>query len=144
MNWLEQQTPNANAEKAFLLLGLSWGNGDAARIHSLRDDLLRDQNENGGWSQLPNLQPDAYATGLTLYALHQAGKLSTNDPRYQRGIEFLMKTQKEDGSWHVVSRSFKFQPYFESGFPHKHDQWISAAATGWPLMAMMQDLPDVK
>jgi hypothetical protein len=30
----------------------------------------------------------------------------------------------------------KFQPYFESGFPHGHDQWISAAATAWATMAL--------
>ena len=43
----------------------------------------------------------------------------------------LRRTQLEDGSWHVRSRSVKFQPSFESGFPHEHDQWISAAATVW-------------
>jgi len=29
-----------------------------------------------------------------------------------------------------------FQPYFESGFPHGDDQWISAAATSWAAMAL--------
>jgi hypothetical protein len=36
----------------------------------------------------------------------------------------------------VRSRSLKFQPYFESGFPYGHDQWISAAATAWASMAI--------
>ena len=30
----------------------------------------------------------------------------------------------------------KFQPYFESGFPFAHDQWISAAGTSWAAMAL--------
>ena len=59
-----------------------------------------------------------------------AGGLSVADPAYRRGVGFLMKTRRDDGSWHVRSRSFAFQPYFESGFPHGHDQWISTAATG--------------
>lgn len=29
----------------------------------------------------------------------------------------------------VRSRAIKFQPYFESGLPYGHDQWISVAAT---------------
>ena len=41
-----------------------------------------------------------------------------------------------DGSWHVASRAPKFQPYFQSGFPHDHDQWISSAATAWGAIAL--------
>ena len=36
-----------------------------------------------------------------------------------------------------ASRAFEFQPYFESGFPHGHDQWLSMAATAWSAMALM-------
>ena len=31
----------------------------------------------------------------------------------RRGLEFLVKTQKDDGSWHVASRSRPIQRYFE-------------------------------
>jgi hypothetical protein len=51
-------------------------------------------------------------------------------------VEYLLKTQLDDGSWHVASRAVKFQPYFQSGFPHDHDQWISASATAWATMAL--------
>ena len=56
---------------------------------------------------------------------------------YRQGIQYLLNTQLEDGSWYVRSRSIPFQPYFESGFPHGHDQWISAAATNWAAMALV-------
>jgi hypothetical protein len=138
--WLADATPSANAEKSFRLLGLRWGNADSNNISSATDELLRDQNVNGGWSQLPALEPDAYATGLTLIALHQGGGLSVSDARYRKGIKFLLDTCREDGVWHVKSRSFAFQPYFESGFPFEHDQWISAAATGWSSIALMEML----
>jgi len=136
--WLVKTSASANAEKSFRLLGLRWGDAGTGDIAAATDELLRDQKENGGWSQLPALEPDAYATGLTLMALHQGGGLSVTDARYRKGVQFLLDTSREDGAWHVKSRSFAFQPYFESGFPFEHDQWISAAASGWASMALMQ------
>jgi hypothetical protein len=46
-----------------------------------------------------------------------------------------MATQRPDGSWYVKSRSKPFQPYFESGFPYKNDQFISMAASSWAVAA---------
>jgi len=40
----------------------------------------------------------------------------------------------------VRSRGFGFQPYFETGFPHGRDQFISAAATSWAVMALAHTL----
>jgi hypothetical protein len=53
-----------------------------------------------------------------------------------RAIGYLLSTQRADGSWYVRSRSPKFQPYFDGGFPYEHDQWISAMATGWATAAL--------
>ena len=66
----------------------------------------------------------------------RAGGLATDDEVYRRGVAFLLKTQKEDGSWLVTSRSKPFQLYYESGFPHGNDQFISMAATGWAVTAL--------
>jgi hypothetical protein len=52
-------------------------------------------------------------------------------------VKFLMDTQSADGSWYVRSRAPKFQPYFQSGFPHDHDQWISSAGTSWAVRALI-------
>ena len=46
----------------------------------------------------------------------------------------LLRTQCDDGSWYVQTRSWPFQPYFESKFPYGRDQWISAPATAWAVM----------
>ncbi len=40
-----------------------------------------------------------------------------------------------------AAESPKFQPFFESGFPYGHDQWISAMATGWATTAVAMGLP---
>ncbi len=82
------------------------------------------------------MKSDAYATGGALVALAEAKAIKVTDRRYQRGVEYLLSTQFPDGSWHVRSRAIKFQPYFESGFPFGHDQWISAAATAGAAQAL--------
>jgi hypothetical protein len=62
--------------------------------------------------------------------------MSVQDPVYQRGIHFLLRTRHADGTWYVRSRAPKVQPYFESGFPYRDDQWISAAGTAWASIAL--------
>jgi hypothetical protein len=46
-----------------------------------------------------------------------------------------------DGTWLVKSRSHPFQTYFESGFPHGPDQFISVAASGWATAALVLACP---
>jgi len=105
------------------------------------EQLLRSQRPDGGWEQTDEMGSDAYATGSALVALHFAGNLKTNDPAYQRGVAFLLKGQQKDGSWLVRSRSKPFQTYFESGFPHGKDQFISMAASGWAATALALGCP---
>ena len=87
------------------------------------------------------MQSDAYATGEALWVLSETGVLSPNDPVYRRGVQFLLNTRQKDGSWRVRSRAPKFQPYFESGFPYGHDQWISSAATARAVVALARAIP---
>jgi hypothetical protein len=67
--------------------------------------------------------------------------MAADDPAYRRGLTFLLGTQHEDGSWLVHSRSRPFQKYFESGFPHGKDQFISCAASGWAATALALACP---
>src|SRR5207249_4731992 len=89
--------------------------------------------------RLPSLQAMPTARARRFYTLHEAG-VPASDPAYQRGVEYLVRTQLQDGSWHVKSRAPKFQPYFQSRFPHDHDQWISASATAWAAMGLAEAL----
>jgi hypothetical protein len=135
-NWLRTTTPKTTDDRVFQLFGLYWSGAGSQELQKAALLLLEGQGPDGGWSQLPEMPSDAFATGQAMVALRQAGGMSSSDPAYQRGLRFLLNTQIDDGSWHVKSRAFGFQPYFESGFPHGHDQWISAAATSWATMAM--------
>jgi hypothetical protein len=88
----------------------------------------------------PNLGSDAHSTGFALHALRETRFLRAADLAHRRGVQYLLSTQYPDGSWHVRSRAVGFQPYFQSGFPFEHDQWISAAATGWVAEALARSI----
>lgn len=134
--WLSQAKPNNLNEQNFQLLGLAWAKAEKSVLQKLAQAVLAQQRPDGGWSQLPTLASDAFATGQALTTLAQAGGVPVTQQAYQRGVKFLLDTQRADGSWLVESRAYPFQKYFESGFPHGKHQWISAAATSWATMAL--------
>lgn len=134
--WLIEANPQVTQERAFHLLGLAWANAKREAVDKSARGLIAHQRADGGWSQLPTMQSDAYATGEALYALQAVNAVPASDPACRRGIEYLVKSQAKDGSWHVQTRSLPIQPYFESGFPYGHDQWISSAGTSWAAMAL--------
>jgi ankyrin repeat protein len=140
--WLQTTPAAANEDRAFRLLGLFWGGADSNAMKTAAKALLDDQRGDGGWGQRAELASDAYATGLAVFALRESGVAAPADPAIQKAVRFLLSSQRADGTWYVRSRSPKFQPYFESGFPYGHDQWISSMATGWATAALASALPE--
>jgi ankyrin repeat protein len=141
-DWLAKQVPQSTQERMTQILGLKWAGVQAGLRETRTKELIALQRADGGWAQTPYLASDAYATGQVLYTLHETSFSSSGDPAFRRGVEFLLRTQKEDGSWYVTSRAMKIQPYFQSGFPYDHDQWISTSATAWALMALSFTAPE--
>jgi N-acyl-D-amino-acid deacylase len=141
-DWLVKAEPQDTEDRVFRLRALQLAEAPAEAVQAAKEDLLESQRDDGGWAQLKELESDAYATGSALVALHESGGLLASDPAYQRGLAFLLKNQQEAGSWHVKSRSKPFQPYFESGYPHGKDQFISVAAGGWATTALLLALPE--
>jgi len=139
-HWLTANRAEHVEEQAFKLLGLVWTHASRETIAQARQELLQARNKDRTWSQLPYLPPDSYATGLALYALQTAG-MASQSAELHPGLRFLAESQHADGSWHVRSRAVAFQPYFESGYPHGHDQWISAAGGSWATLALLAALP---
>lgn len=136
--WLSHAIPSSTEDENMRILGITWAKTDPKLVHEMAQRLIGEQRPDGGWAQLATLESDAYATGETLYALHEAGVLSTKDAVWKRGVNYLLRTQQADGTWHVKTRSFPFQPYFESGFPYAHDQWISIAGSNWATIALTE------
>ena len=134
--WLIATPPKDTEDRVFRLWALKLVGADESIIEQSTRDLVRTQRPDGGWSQIDSIESDAYATGSALVVLHLAGNVDVHDAVYERGVRFLLRTQREDGSWYVHSRSKPFQTYFESGYPHGKDQFISVAAGGWATAAL--------
>jgi hypothetical protein len=139
-HWLRRNAPRNTEDHTFRLLGLVWARAPTAEKRAAVAALLSRQREDGGWAQLDFRASDAYATGQVLVALREAG-VPTASTAYARGLRYLLDNQLEDGTWVVRTRSVFTQHYFESGFPHGIDQFISAAATHWAVQALAGSLP---
>ncbi|HEY7387463.1 MAG TPA: ankyrin repeat domain-containing protein [Bryobacteraceae bacterium] len=134
--WLLNAEPVILEDMDMRLVGVAAAGASAAELNKLAQPILGLQRPDGGWAQREGFPSDAYATGMTLWALNEAGVMRPD----AKAVKFLLGTQSADGSWHVASRATKFQQYFESGFPYGHDQWISTMATGWAANALALSL----
>jgi N-acyl-D-amino-acid deacylase len=140
-DWLAEALPVTTDDAGMQIAGLTWAGAPREQVSTLASKLIAAQRPDGGWAQNLNLPGDALATGEALWALREGHALQPADPVYRRGVDYLLATQWDDGSWRVPSRAPKIQPYFESGFPFGHDQWISAAGASWAVMALAPAIP---
>ncbi len=135
--WLEQATPRDSEERVMRLFGLAWSGAAPEVVTAAATAVQHEQREDGGFAQLATLASDAYATGQSLLALAQVGGVATSDAAWQRGADFLRRTQLEDGTWRVTTRRRgEGLAYFETGFPHEEDQFISFAASCYATSAL--------
>jgi len=139
-DWLKQNNPVTTEDKISYLRGLVWADADGKQVEVARNTLLKSQREDGSWSQLDTLPGDAYATGTVLVALWSSGMPSTS-PAYQRGSDYLLRTQRPDGAWLVTTRSKPVQTFFDNGDPGDKSQFISFAATNWAVLALLESFP---
>ena len=138
--WLLSHRAVDTEERTYKLLGLKWSGGDRAALAAATRDLQSAQAADGGWPSLDGRDSDAYSTGQALVALHDGGGVAITDANWQRGIDWLLKTQAADGSWHTRTRLYPpaplSPPYYESGLPYGHDQFLSAQGGAWCVMAL--------
>ena len=114
----------------------------ADQKQSLVEMLWKHQREDGGWSirtfakpeawgkgnraaklkQEPDFETpasDGHQTGLAIIVLRQSG-VAANDPRLQKGVQWLLKNQRESGRWWTRSLntdSWHFITYSGTAFP---------------------------
>ena len=139
------KTPADNTEdRVFRIRSLRLVESSSDEIRRASQELLETQRADGGWAQLADMESDAYATATALVALHQSGGVAAASPAYSKGLRFLLAKQLDDGSWHVPTRSEPIQTYYESGYPHGNDQFISITAAGWATTALALALPEVR
>lgn len=139
-NFLDGRTARDTEERTYQLLGLRWAGAPRPRLQALARDLKATQRPDGGWNSVNGRESDAYSTAQALVALHDGGGVAIIDASYQRGIEFLLKAQAADGTWHVTSRLHPpaplSPPYFDAGYPNGHDQFLSMQGASWAAMAL--------
>ena len=139
--WLLAAQPVETEDRVWHLFGLKWSGTEPKAIATSVKLLLAEQRPDGGWAQTAKLKSDPYATGQVLTALHLAGDVPVQDARWRKGIAWLQRAQIADGSWKVKSRSKPFQKYFESGYPHGTDQFVSITSGSWATMALLLTRP---
>jgi ankyrin repeat protein len=135
-DWLVKAKPVTAEDYSMRLAGLYCAGASQADLKQAARALLELQRPDGGWGGNPYMKSDAFATGVALTSLIESNAITTTHSAFRSGVDYLLSTQFPDGSWYVRSRSIKMQPYFESGFPFGHDQWISTAATAWAAQAI--------
>jgi len=133
--WLVENRPKTQEDRNSRFWGLHLLGADREQIETARVAVQEGQQPDGGWAQLAEMKSDAYATGQTLFVLRETG-MPVDHSVYQRGVRFLLDTQLEDGTWHVKTRSKPVQTFFDAGFPHDRDQFISVCATSWAVAAL--------
>jgi ankyrin repeat protein len=146
--WLASVKPRDTEDRVSQLKGLFWAGSNAADCQKLGAQLAQLQRDDGGWSQLPGRLSDSYATGEVLVTLNLTGVMEVSSDAYQKGLRYLLKTQEPGGLWHMTSRVHPpaplSPPYFESGLPFGHDQFITAMGTSWATMALLRALPEAR
>jgi hypothetical protein len=113
-----------------------------AQRRTLITDILSHQATDGGWTMATlgdwqrrdktpiDPRSDGYATGLTVYALREAG-VSQRKPEMKNAIEWLVKNQNPtDGLWPAYSLNKVRDPASDVG------QFMSDAATSYSVMAL--------
>ena len=107
LQWLSNQKPDGDLQSVAMRLAL-WTKlrKPAAEWQPLARQIIEAQNDDGGWSQAKGMASDAWATGQAIFALTSAG-LQPGEPALIHARDFLIKTQRPDGSWPMTSRPTK-------------------------------------
>jgi len=123
-------------EKVLKLLVAIRAGTPRGKMEPAIDELLALQRPDGGWGQMAKMPSDAFATGQTLYVLSLAG-CTAGQPQIRRAIEFLVASQKADGSWPMSSRATP------DGSPGSAKLLtpITCAASSWATLALVRLAP---
>jgi hypothetical protein len=139
---------NYDAQPMANRLVVLWASGrvpgllSASRRAALLSDVRRLQRSDGGWSLTDygewkrhdntplDSRSDGYATGLTVFALKEAG-IPTNRPEMKRAVDWLVANQNtEQGSWPAYSLNKQRDLSTDVG------RFMSDAATSYAVMAL--------
>src|SRR5262249_41465011 len=138
-SWLKQVRPGQTTESLVLLLLIHHKNGRRDQVKDLLAELLKRQNKDGRSSWFKDHPSGARAPGQSLYALGVTKTLPGSHQALHRARGYLLKTQREDGSWLVPARQFsaKTDVKYLKGADAVYTYW----GTGWATIGLLQGLP---
>ncbi|KAA5539091.1 terpene cyclase/mutase family protein [Roseiconus nitratireducens] len=101
------------------------------KVTEYRRLLLDKQKPDGGWGWIVDQDSDALATGLALYALSVSHTESNERvaSAVDRGREFLIRTQTQDGSWKV--------PGTKSASAKRATETSNYWGTAWAIIGLL-------
>jgi hypothetical protein len=135
MHWLAETESDDDAQSIAMRLVLWRRAGRPAEEWELLVRGIKErQNADGGWSQSPDMASDAWATGQALYALAHTG-IKADDPLINRAHAFLVQTQRENGSWPMISRPTK-----PGGEGCMSLVPITGAGSAWAVLGLVRSL----
>jgi hypothetical protein len=133
--WLAKTKPSDTTQAAALRLLVKVREGEPAKnMQPDIDAFLARQNKDGGWGQLKDLASDGYATGQALYVLSLAG-MKPDRAEVRKGVAFLTASQKEDGSWPMISRAHP------GAKPMRNPVPITYFGSTWATLGLMRSTP---
>ena len=133
IQWLTETKTDNDPQSVAMRLVLWRRMGRPAEEWEPLARLIRErQNADGGWSQAQEMASDAWATGQALYALAHAG-IKAPDPPVVRAREFLVRTQRDDGSWPMTSRPTK-----PGDLGCKSLVPITGAGSAWAILGLVR------
>ena len=133
VKWLAETKTDDNPQSIAMRLALWRRLGrPAEEWKPLVRRIKERQNADGGWSQAEEMASDAWATGQALYALAHAG-IEPDEPAIARARAFLIRTQRADGSWPMMSRPVKL-----GGEGSKSLIPITGAGSAWAVLGLVR------
>ncbi len=131
LNWLKESKPGTRSDWLALRMLVEREYGEAPQAQAWQQQLLAQQNPDGGWPLLKGEPSHPLVTGQSLYALNIVGQ-SLDTPAIHRAQKYLLTTQEKDGSWKAPSRNR----------PDASNVVTIYWGTAWATIGLVRSLPE--